>query len=163
MGIEPTQDLLGPTLVLKTRSATGRQSPPHLEYHSVLTSLCNKPKHRPLHPDYHRHPPAGTLGMSGVAGSVGANPRDGTNHGISGSRPTTRRAEGLRRRAGTCLFPYLTLPRPALQGNPGRDAPFRHEPRHASGDTANSRSARKAGITGAVNLSPSSTPKSEIS
>ncbi len=28
MGIEPTQDLLGPTLVLKTRSATRRQSPP---------------------------------------------------------------------------------------------------------------------------------------
>lgn len=29
MGIEPTQDLLGPALVLKTRSATRRQSPPY--------------------------------------------------------------------------------------------------------------------------------------
>jgi hypothetical protein len=29
MGIEPTQDLLGPTLVLKTRGTTRHQSPPH--------------------------------------------------------------------------------------------------------------------------------------
>ena len=28
MGIEPTRDLLGPTLVLKTRSTTRHQSPP---------------------------------------------------------------------------------------------------------------------------------------
>ena len=30
MGIEPTRDLIGPTLVLKTRGTTRHQSPPQM-------------------------------------------------------------------------------------------------------------------------------------
>ena len=37
MGIEPTQDLLGPTLVLKTRGNTSHQSPPKRSfYHKAV-------------------------------------------------------------------------------------------------------------------------------
>ena len=45
MGIEPTRDLLGPTLVLKTKGTTRHQAPPQriisyfTRYHSNKSSL----------------------------------------------------------------------------------------------------------------------------
>ena len=45
MGIEPTRDLIDPTLVLKTRSATRRQSPPEnlsiLQHNDLVTGIIN--------------------------------------------------------------------------------------------------------------------------
>ncbi len=44
MGIEPTRDLISPTLALKTRGATRRQSPPQLSiilpYTIIINPLC---------------------------------------------------------------------------------------------------------------------------
>jgi hypothetical protein len=44
MGIEPTRDLIDPTLVLKTRSATRHQSPPRMpEFIITLIAIIQFP------------------------------------------------------------------------------------------------------------------------
>jgi len=46
MGIEPTRDLIGPTLVLKTRGTTRHQSPPQTLSLILPDIMISNPPHR---------------------------------------------------------------------------------------------------------------------